>query len=206
MKENLNPNERELIKLVGFFKKRVEKLTLEKKLEGDYNQMIETCDKLIEQLTLHANNREIILGERAQLENLVKDNAQCPKCFKNSHLKLIGTDKSPQGWKSNKYKCRRCNIEFVWNAPNNPWDMIEYVEHFVAELENKVQDESLDESTKKLNMEALEQMKTNLAKLKPIVEASKLDMTDLEVREKEMSEMINKVKKHLLIEKIKMEP
>jgi hypothetical protein len=202
---NLKDNERELIKLVNFFKKRAEKLMQENKLDSDYSQLIATCDKLVEQLHIHARNREIILGEREQLSNLVKDNASCPKCGKNTQLKLSGTDKSPEGWKSNKYRCRKCNIEFVWSRPNNPWDMIPYVENFVAGLEQKVTDENVDVDSKLLAMETVVQMKANLAKLKPVVEASDLDMADLEAREKEMAKMVHEFKNHLMIEKIRMD-
>jgi hypothetical protein len=204
MSQNLKPEERELVKLVGFFKKKAEMLISENKMSEDYRQMIETCDKLVSQLELHAQNREIILAEREQLKSLVKDNAKCPKCESNTNLKTVGVDKNEKGWKSNKYKCRKCNIEFVWSAPNNPWDMIPYVEGFVDNLEKKAQEEP-DESLKQNTLDVLNLMKANLAKLKPVVEASDLDLAELEAREAEMSNMVHTVKKHLLIEKIRME-
>src|SRR3954471_16633300 len=139
MEPNLKPEERELIKLVNYFKKRGEVLIIENKLGEEYAQMLETCDKLVEQLNVHAKNREIILNERKQLESMVKDNAKCPSCHSNEMLKNIGTEKNEQGWTSNKYKCRRCNITFVWNAPNNPWDMIPYVEKFVGDMQTRLQ-------------------------------------------------------------------
>lgn len=204
MSQNLKPEERELIKLVGFFKKRAEKMIEEEKVDAEYNQLIETCDKLVSQIELHARNREIVLGEREQLKALVKDNAVCPKCSSNANLKMIGTDVNEKGWKSNKYKCRKCNIEFVWNAPNNPWDMIPYVENFLANLETKLNEEP-DQSLKDHTADVLNLMKANLQKLKPVVEASDLDLAELEEREKEMADMVHKFKKHLLIEKIRME-
>jgi hypothetical protein len=203
MQGNLKQEEREVIKLVGFFKKRAVQLMEEKKLSEDYKQLIETADKLVEQINLHAQKRDIVLGEREQLQNLVRDNAQCPKCFSNEKLKIVGTDKSEQGWKSNKYKCRGCNIEFVWNAPNNPWDMIPYVEHMIDKLRTQVNAEQ--EEDRKAIEAAVTQMEDNLSKLKPIIEASDLDIVDLEAREKEMSEVVHTFKKHLMIEKIKME-
>ncbi|MBA3665831.1 MAG: hypothetical protein H0W61_16740 [Bacteroidetes bacterium] len=145
-----------------------------------------------------------MLGEREQLKGLVKDNARCPKCESNEQLKLVGVDKNEKGWKSNKYKCRRCNIEFVWSAPNNPWDMIPYVESFVADLEQKLNDEP-DESLKQSTAGVLNLMTANLGKLKPVVEASDLDLEELNARETEMAELVHKFKKHLLIEKIRME-
>ncbi len=204
MENNLKPEEREVIKLVGFFKKRAVQLLEEGKLPDEYKELIATSDKLVEQINLHAKTRETILSEREQLENLIKDNAQCPKCFSAEKMKLIGTDKSPEGWVSNKYKCRTCNIEFVWNAPNNPWDMIQYVEKIVAGLRQKT--EVLpDNEAKKSTETAIAQMEGNIAKLKPIVEASNLDMADLEARDKEMEEVVKKFKKHLQIEKIRIE-
>jgi hypothetical protein len=205
MDQNLKQEERELVKLVGFFKKRGEILIIENKLGDEYKELLATCDKFVDQLRLHAKSRETILNEREQLKNMVKDNAKCPECKSNTHLKVIGFDTNSKGWKSNKYKCRRCNISFVWNAPNNPWDMIPYVEHFITEMEGKINNENTDEETKQQTRLVLEQMKQNVGKLKPIVEASDLDMKELEARDKEMTEIVHKFKKHLLIEKIKME-
>jgi hypothetical protein len=199
----LTAEERELIRLVNFFKKKVKSFVREE--EANYTELIETCEKLIEQINIHAKMRDTVLQEREQLKKLIKENAHCPKCHKNAHLKLVGTDKSPQGWKSNKYRCKRCNIEFVWNAPNNPWDMIPYAEHIIADLEIKLQEDASGEEEKELIQNSLEQLKGNLARLKPVVEASDLDLAELEIRDKEMSVMINKFKKHLMIEKIKME-
>jgi hypothetical protein len=205
MSQLLKDNEKELIKLVGFFKKQAEKRKLEEQQDADYDQLIATCDKLVEQMHIHARNREIILAEREQLKNLVKDNAECPKCGKANQLKVSGMDKSEEGWKSNKYKCRRCNIEFVWSRPNNPWDMIPYVEKFVEGLETKVNDESTDVETRFNGMATIAQMRESLSKLKPVVEASDLDMQDLEAREKDMAKMVHEFKNHLMIEKIKLD-
>ena len=205
MDHKFNNNEREFIRLSGFFKKLAEKWREENNVMGDdFIQLLETCDKLMEQLKIHAETRAIVLGSQEQLKRLVKDNASCPKCGKSTHLKLVGTDKSTQGWVSNKYKCRKCNIEFVWNAPNNPWDMIGYVEHIVAELEKKMETQPADEETKKQNEQSLAQMKANLATLKPVIEASQKTIQELEEKEKVMAEMVLKVNKHLMIEKIKM--
>jgi hypothetical protein len=204
MDQKFNASEREFIRLAGFFKKNAITLKEQGKMSEEYLHLLETCDKLLEQLNIHAENRTIILGQQEQLKELIKDNALCPKCGKNAHLKLVGTDKSPQGWVSNKYKCRRCNIEFVWNAPNNPWDMIGYVEHVLAELEKKMEGQGMDESTLSQNAEAMAPMKANLANLKPVIAASQQNLLDLEGKEKIMSEMILKVNKHLMIEKIRM--
>lgn len=205
MDPNLRQEERELIKLVNYFKKRGEIMIIENKLGDEYRQMLETCDKLVEQLQLHATNRDMVIRERDQLSSMVKDNAQCPSCKSSAQLKVIGTEKNEKGWKSNKYKCRKCNITFVWNTPNNPWDMIPYVEQFIADMEVKLESGGADEAGLAHTAEALEQMKQNLGKLKPVVEASDRDWTDLVEREKQMSDMVRKFKKHLLIEKIRLE-
>jgi hypothetical protein len=205
MSQELKQEERELIKLVGFFKKKAENWAQGDIMPEEFRQLVETCDKLVEQINLHAQSREVILSEREMLKKLVKDSAQCPRCNKNENLKLIGTEKNEQGWQSNKYKCRKCNITFVWNAPNNPWDMIPYVESVVAEIEKKAEAENLDESSKQHYIDSITQMKGNLEKLKPVVENSAIDLANLELRDKEMADMVHKFKKHLMIEKIKLE-
>jgi hypothetical protein len=167
--------------------------------------LLETCDKLVQQLELHAANRATVLQEREQLQNMVKDNAKCPSCSQSDLLKVIGVEKNDKGWKSNKYKCRRCNITFVWNTPNNPWDMIPYVENFVLDLEHRLSSDQLDEVSRQHTAMAVANMKANIQKLKPVVDASDKDLQELEERENHMSEMVHKFKKHLMIEKIKLE-
>jgi hypothetical protein len=205
MDQELKPDERELIKLVNYFKKRGEILIIENKLGEEYKQMLETCDKLIEQLMAHAKNRQTILSERKQLEGMVRDNAKCPSCESNEMIKVIGVETNEHGWRSNKYKCRRCNITFVWNTPNNPWDMIPYVEKFIGDMELRLEKESPDEESRHQTGLALAQMKANVGKLRPVVEASDRDMSELDEREKQMADMVHKFKKHLLIEKIRLE-
>jgi len=203
MNPNLKAEERELVKLVQYFKKRAEILIIENKLDEEYRQMLDTCDKLVERLYEHAEKRQQVLNEREQLQGMIKDNARCPKCNSAQMLKVIGFDTAPQGWKSNKYKCRRCNIAFVWNTPNNPWDMIPYVEKFISDTEQKLNEQPAEEQS--TTVMAIEQMKQNMTRLKPVVEASDLDMKELDERELQMSDLVRKLKKHLLIEKIKME-
>ena len=205
MDKNLKPDERELIKLVNYFKKRAGILTIENKMEEEYKALLDTCDKLVDQLQMHAQNRATVLQEREQLQGMVRDNARCPNCSKNEMLKVIGTDRNEKGWQSNKYKCRSCNITFVWNTPNNPWDMIPYVENFVDDLEKRLAGGQLDEASRQHTQMAVENMKANIQKLKPVVEASDRDLKELEERETQMADMVSKFRKHLLIEKIKLE-
>ena len=166
---------------------------------------MDTGEKLVEQLLIHAQNRDIVQQERDKLNQLVKENASCPACYKNTQLKIVGVEKSEEGWKSNKYKCRKCNITFVWNAPNNPWDMIPYVERFIEMSSAKAMNEHLPVEEKQQILQAMEQMKQNLGKLKPVVEASDKDLEVVMNRDQEMDELIHKFKKYLLIEKIKLD-
>ena len=199
-----NADEKELIRLAAFFKKQGERLKEENKLSEEYILLLQTCATLLEQMELHAKSREQIMNEHEQLKKLMNDNARCPQCEKSTHLKLAGTNKSPQGWVSNKYRCRKCNIEFVWNSPNNPWDMMEYVQHMASILEKRMEEEEQEPSVREQNEQALVQMKASLEKLRPVIDSSRQNLADLAQREQVMSEMVMKVKKHLLIEKIKM--
>ncbi len=204
MDQILKPEEKELIRLVDYFKKRAQTLPANK-LPVDYEQVMDTCNKLIEQMNFHAQNREIVLNERQKLEGMIKDNAKCPKCSSADMIKPIGFETNSQGWKSNKYKCRRCNIAFVWNTPNNPWDMVPYVEKFIIDTVAKISEQDINDPEIQPSIIALDQMRTNLGKLKPVVEASDNHLKELNARETEMADMVKKVKKHLMIEKIKLE-
>lgn len=204
MEAKFTPDEKELIRLTAFFRKQAEQMKAENKLDEAYVQLLETCDKLIGQMHIHAGHRESIRQEQEELKKLVHDNARCPKCEKSSHLKAAGTDTSAEGWVSNKYKCRRCNIEFVWNAPNNLPDMIPYIERMVSQLEQKAGMYNPGSAEQQFNEEALAQMKANLAKIKPVIDASRINLADLEEKEKMMADLVTKVKKQLLIEKIRM--
>src|SRR4051812_44437788 len=100
MSQNLKENERELIKLINFFRKRAEVLIKENKMDEDYRQLIEACEKLVGQLVAHAEHRAEILLQRETLKNIIKDNAVCPKCQKGNQLKFVGVDTNDKGWKS----------------------------------------------------------------------------------------------------------
>lgn len=196
MNQNLKPNERELIKLVNFFKKRAEKMISEGKADESQQEMIKACEKLIEKIHNLAANRADILVHREQLTKIVKDNAECPKCNRNTHLKSSGVFTDDKGLKFNKYTCRRCNIQFVWSRPNNPWDLVAFMESYI---------ESLSTSEDPANIALVDQMKENVAKLKPVLLASDNDYEEMRNAEVEMDKMIHGFKNHLLIEKIKMD-
>ena len=82
--------------------------------------------------------------------------------------------------------------------------MIPYVEKFISEMEQKLAGQPAEEDNSTTAL-ALQQMKANLGKLKPVVDASDLDLKELEEREIQMADMVHKFKKHLMIEKIRME-
>jgi hypothetical protein len=205
MNQNLKPSEREIIKLVNFFRKRAEKLVLEGKLSAEHEQVSIACEKLVNKLYTHAGNRSDVLERRRVLEGIIKDNASCPKCGKNTHIKHIGSEKHEQGWSRNKYKCRRCNIEFLWNRPNNPWDMVIFINHFIEKLETGLLDVNIDPELKQQSEGMILQMKDSLDKLLPIIETSDTELRELNERETEMAKMLHDLKNYLLIEKIKMD-
>jgi hypothetical protein len=205
MEPTFNADERELLRLVSYFKKKAQSLAEEQENKEDFKQLMETCDLLRDHLYTHAGYRDAVLANREQLKSMIKDNARCPDCGKVDMLKLTGVAANEQGWKSNKYRCRSCNIEFVWNAPNNPWDMVPYVENFIQNIESKLNEEGPDDGSRQAVAETVRQMKESLEILKPVVEKSDQDFIEFEAREKEMEGIVNRFKKQLMIEKIRLE-
>jgi hypothetical protein len=205
MNENFKPNERELVKVATFFKRQSKKLIAEGKLGEEHQKVEEAVDRFVDHMNKHADSRAFILQQRATLEKLIKDDASCPSCDKKDMLKLVGTEVSEQGWKSNRYRCRRCNIEFTWNRPNNPWDMVPYIEQMILVLEKKVMAENISDEEKQQVAIGLEGMRANLGKLKPVIEAHTQEYEELQKRDLEMEKLIHEFKNSLLIEKIKMD-
>ncbi|MFL5729301.1 MAG: hypothetical protein ACJ75J_07420 [Cytophagaceae bacterium] len=205
MNQNLKDHERELIKIVNHFRKRADKLMAEGRLSEEHSKVSEACENLVEKLNLHADGRAEILQQRENLKSIVKDNAACPKCHQSNQLKLVGVHKNEHDWKCNKYKCRKCNIEFVWNRPNNAWDMIPFMEFYIQELHGRMEKELTAPELKAQTEAVLNQMQESLQKLKPVIEASDLSYQEMETRDAEMTKMIKEFKSFLLIEKIKMD-
>jgi len=204
MNPYLNQNEQELIKLIKFFSKRAEQLIQEGTLSAEHLELSSACQKLSDQLYQHAAAREQINQKRDKLKTIIKDNAICPKCQQISHLKLLGATRTEKGWKSNQYKCRRCNIEFVWGKPNNPWDMVIFLEQYMLEMEANTQNKALPAEVRQQSGQVIEQLQVSLAQLKPVLAGSDQELADLETAELEMSKMIHEFKNYLLIEKIKL--
>ena len=171
-------------------------------LGDEHKKIEEAVDRFLEHLENHVNMRAFIFEQREYLNKLVKDNAQCPKCHSSEKLKIVGTEKNEKGWKSKRYKCRKCNIEFTWNMPNNPWHMIQYIEDVLQQMTSKA-DSGSDED-KALTKQAIDAMNQNLDKLKPVIEAHNKDYQDLQAREQEMERLLHEFKNSLMIEKIKM--
>lgn len=204
MSPNLNENERELVKLVNYFRKRAEKMMKDGKLDAQHEIVITSCEKLVSQLDKHAEYRNAILLQREKLKTLIKDNAHCPKCNTAANIKLVGTEKNESDWKINRYKCRKCNIEFIWNRPNNPWDMIPYIEDFLVKLNSTIE-KDMPEELRAQSHGLSEQMKQSLEVLKPVIESSDTEFKELEAKELEMATMIHDFRNYLMIEKIKMD-
>jgi DNA-directed RNA polymerase subunit RPC12/RpoP len=205
MNKHFKSNERELVKVATFFKRQSKKLIGEGKLGEEHKKVEEAVDRFVEQMEKHAEVRAFILEQREYLNKLVKDEAECPSCHKKDLLKLVGTDKNEKGWKSNRYKCRRCNIEFTWNRPNNPWDMIQYIEEVLQMLRAKYADEATNTEDRQHAAQAIETMQGNLDKLSPVINAHNDEYNALLARDLEMEKLIHEFKNSLLIEKIKMD-
>lgn len=201
---DLKANERELIKLINFFSKRAQRLMEEGELSPEHEQLTSACQNLETQLLTHAVNRAAILDKRERLNRIIEDNAQCPKCQKADMLKKQGTTTSEQGWRLNTYRCRRCNTTFAWNKPNNPWDMVEFLEIYIQELEQAMLPQQ-DEAFIKHSEDAIIQLNDSLSRLRPVLETSDEEVTALEQKEREMDKMIHQFKNYLLIEKIKLD-
>lgn len=204
MNKHFKANERDLIKVATFFKKQSKKLISEGKIGEEHKTVEEAVDRFIEHMNTHADTRAFVLEQRDYLNKLVKDNAQCPQCHTNNMLKFAGTEKNEKGWKSNRYKCRKCNIIFTWNMPNNPWDMIQYIEEVLLSLRLKYQN-NVNEVEQNENTTAIQNMQANLEKLKPVIDAHDQEFHALQTREAEMDKLIHEFKNSLLIEKIKMD-
>ena len=205
MNRNFKPNERGLIKVATYFKKESRKLIAEGKLSEENKEVEEAVDRFIEHMNNHANARAMIQEQRDYLRKLVKDNARCPQCHSSDMLKFAGTEVNDKGWKSNRYKCRKCNIFFTWNAPNNPWDMIEYLGEVLTTLRLKYAMEGISDDEKAEARDSIESMQSNLDRLKPVIDAHDQEYNDLQARELEMEKLIHEFTNSLLIEKIKMD-
>lgn len=205
MNTNFKPNERELIKVVNYFKRQSKKLIAEGKLGEEHRQIENTVDRFLEQMEAHANTRAFILEQHEYLNKLVKDNAECPKCHTRDMIKLTGTEKNDKGWKSNRYKCRKCNIQFTWDKPNNPWDMIKYIREVLQAFQTRYDNEATPAEEKEELSAALASTQANLDRLTPVIDAHDKEYNDLQTRDTEMERLIHEFKNSLLIEKIKMD-
>lgn len=203
MNPHFKDNERELVKLVNHFRKRAEKLVKEGKLSEEHLQVSEACERLVTKLDMHAQGRGKIMEQREALGKIVKDNAVCPECNKMDKLKHISVVTHEKGWKNNRYKCRSCNIEFTWNRPNNPWDMIRFLESVIGDLKANLY--QMNEEARSQSEALIAQMEDGLGKLKPVIEGADKEFEEFNQRDREMTKLINDFKNYLLIEKIKMD-
>ncbi|HET9486235.1 MAG TPA: hypothetical protein VFO54_02325 [Chryseosolibacter sp.] len=183
MNKHFKPNERELVKVATFFKKQSKKLIEEGKIGEENKNVEEAVDRFIEHMNNHANARAFILEQREYLKKLVKDNPECPQCHSRDMLKLVGSERNDKGWKSNRYKCRKCNILFTWNMPNNPWDMISYIQEVLQTLRTRNENEEAPGGGVNERLATISSMEANLGKLKPVIDAHEQDYQDLLKRE-----------------------
>ncbi|MES2733762.1 MAG: hypothetical protein V4714_18595 [Bacteroidota bacterium] len=205
MNQQLNNRERELVKAANQFKKRAQNLIKSGKLEEEHQKVAEACNNLLQQVYTHAENRTLILLQHDNLKKTIQDHAQCPSCKSNAHLKLRGIDPNEKGWKMNRYRCRRCNLEFTWNRPNNPWDMLHFFEDMITQLDASAQNESIDAETKAQTQAMKEHILQNLDKLRPVIEGADQNLRDIRQKDEEMAQMLHEFKNFLLIELIKLD-
>ena len=200
MNKHFNQNERDVAKLAAFFKKESIRLMEAGRLSEDHKKVQEAVDHFLSHLNSHADMRASVLEQREYLSKLVKDNAVCPKCGSSDKLKITGTEKNEKGWKSNRYKCRKCNIAFTWNMPNNPWHMIEYIEDMLQRAKAESGNSNVLEEH-----QAMAGLQSNLDKLKPVIDAHDKNYEELKTRDSEMERLLHEFKNSLMIEKIKMD-
>jgi hypothetical protein len=205
MNKNYKANERELVKVATFFKKQSRKLIAEGKLPEDHGKLEEAVNRFIEHMEQHANTRAMLVDQREQLKKLVRDDAECPQCNSRDKLKFVGIEQNEKGWKSNRYKCRKCNIEFTWNRPNNPWDMVFYIEEVMRAMQEKLDNSSTKPAEIEQITSVMASMQANLDKLKPVIDAHSQDYNQFQTREQEMEKLVHEMKNSLLIERIKMD-
>lgn len=203
MNPNLNVEEREVVKLAMFFRKAAKRLVEEERLAEVDENLISSCEKVMVTLTNHADYRASVESVRENLKNVIKDNAKCPECGKAEMLKNIGVDLSEE-YKCNKYKCRKCNITFVWNRPNNPWDMLKFVEKLKNQLESKVQEENVSAEEVDQSGNMLIDLNKHIATLKEAIEKADTEYEEMQKKDDEMQTIVKQFKKYLLIEKIKI--
>src|SRR5690606_5026608 len=153
---------RELVKVATYFRKQSRKLIDAGKIGEENRKVEEAVDKFIEHLDHHVNTRTAILEQREYLKKLVKDNARCPQCKSSDMLKSAGTEENEKGWKSNRYKCRKCNIYFTWNMPNNPWDMIRYMQEVMDTMRLRFAGAEASDAEKAAALASVETMQANL--------------------------------------------
>ncbi|WP_192820209.1 hypothetical protein [Rufibacter sp. LB8] len=206
MKQHLTENEREVIKLIQFFKKRGERLAEEGSLTQEHQDLNAACERLTEKIYNHADFRQQVLEKHETLKGIIEDHAQCPTCNKMDLLKKVGVVTNEANWKLNRYKCRRCNIEFTWNRPNNPWDMIPFLEVCLQELDNNIGSAEMEDELKTRAQGARDHMSQSLEQLRTAIEAADAEKAGMEEKDKEMARMLHDFKKYLMIEKIKLEP
>lgn len=203
MEHSLKENEKELIRLVSFFRERAEELIKNGKLSPEHEQLVSSCEKIAAAVYGHANARENILSRRQMLATIVKDNAICKECNSSADLMVTGTEKDTNNFEFNIYYCSNCNISFRWSRPNNPWDMVKFIENVMQSLKES---EVVSSDSYKPEIEAtLLQLEEGLSRLKPVVQSSDLEYEQFQVKEAEFEDTIHSFRNHLLMQKMKMD-
>lgn len=201
MNRNFTSGERELINVVNYFERQSKKLIAQGKLGEEHSKIQETVERFVEQVEGHANYRVALQEKRSQISKIIKDDVSCPNCHSRDFVKWTGVDKNEKGWKSNRYKCRRCNIQFTWHIPNNPWDFIDYTNEMINKLLAKIAEGSKEQDDV---LQTMESTKAQLDKIVPIIQAHDSEYAEMQIRDEEMSRLVHDFTNSLKIEKIKM--
>lgn len=204
MNLNLNESERELVRLANYFSKNAQLQNLEENFGEEHAKLVDSCHQIVSALNKHAEYRATVLAQRDALAKAIKDNADCPQCNQNTQLKLVGVDNS-MDMSCNRYKCRRCNISFTWNRPNNPWDFVKFIDGLQVQIVEQLQEDSLPEEEVQLYQQTIQDLGFQRNKLQESIAQVDENYSVMQQKEAEMSALVQSFSKYLKITKIQME-
>jgi hypothetical protein len=203
--ELFHPNERDLIKIINQFRKKTHGLIEAGTVSEDHKKILDSCNTLIQHLEGHAQARADVLARYDSFKNSIKDNAKCPKCGKVDQLKLKTVVKDEEGKRYNRYRCRRCNIDFTWNLPNNPWDMVKHLDKVNETFKMKMVLLPEGSEEREAVQKTIDSVTASVSGLQPVLETAENDKNIIEEKDQEMAKVIHEFKNYLSIELIKMD-
>jgi hypothetical protein len=203
MNSNYNDDEREVVKLANYFIRQAKKYT-DVSESGQQLALISSCQQICDVLSNHADYRSAIEEEKQYLSKIIKDNAVCPKCSSMEYLRFSEVDNSEE-YKCNRYRCRKCNIAFTWNRPNNPWDMLKFVKRLKQEMEDKFNRSREMGNENSDDLSSIENLGVEVEKLSSAIDQFDARYNQMTSKDEEIQAMVKDFKKYLKIEKVKFE-